>query len=367
MLLKAAHKPDYPFIIAIFLLTVFGVVALSSATAPFAIARFGDAYFYVKRQFLFGVLPGLVLFFFFLHFDYRKLKKFRWWFLAASVLFLILVFIPGLGESFGRTKSWVRIMNFSFQPAEIVKLLFIFFLASWLDNIGEHIKDFRRGLLPFIVFFGFISLLLIMQPDIGTLLIFFVIAFTMVYLAGARVAHLLFLGGIGILGLVGLALMAPYRAARFMTFLHPELDPQGVGYHINQAFLAIGSGGFWGLGFGHSRQKFQYLPEVASDSIFAVLAEELGFIFAFAFIVLLLWIFWRGLKIARRAPDVFSALLVQGIIVWFIFQSFVNVAAMTGLLPLAGVPLPFISHGGTALTMSLAAAGLVAAVSRRRL
>jgi len=159
--------------------------------------------------------------------------------------------------------------------------------------------------------------------------------------------------------------MAPYRAARLMTFLHPELDPQGIGYHINQAFLAIGSGGFWGRGFGMSRQKFQYLPEVAGDSIFAIIAEELGFFFGFILVFAYLYLMYRGFKIAQKAPDNFAKLLVVGVISWILIQSFVNIGAMVGLLPLTGVPLPFISYGGTAMAVLMGACGIVINISRQ--
>ena len=172
------------------------------------------------------------------------------------------------------------------------------------------------------------------------------------------------MGLIGAVVMAGMIFAAPYRLQRLSTFLHPELDPQGVGYHINQAFLAVGSGGVWGLGLGHSRQKFQYLPEVSADSIFAVIAEETGFVFSAGLVILILLIGWRGLKIAKKAPDEFSTLLVAGVMVWFVWQSFLNIGAMVGVLPLTGVPLPFVSHGGSAMLVALLAVGMVASVSK---
>ena len=187
----------------------------------------------------------------------------------------------------------------------------------------------------------------------------------MLYLAEVPKKYLAVMGLVGLLVMGGMVMAAPYRLQRLTTFLHPELDPQGQGYHINQAFLAIGSGGVWGLGLGHSRQKFQYLPEVSADSIFAVIAEETGFIFSIAFLVLILLIGWRGLKIAKQAPDEFGTLLTAGVVVWFVWQSFLNIGAMVGILPLTGVPLPFVSHGGSAMLVALTAVGMVASVSKK--
>ena len=187
----------------------------------------------------------------------------------------------------------------------------------------------------------------------------------MLFVAGARWSHILGLAGAGLSGLVLMIVMAPYRAARLMTFLHPELDPQGIGYHINQAFLAIGSGGILGRGLGHSLQKYQYLPEVHSDSIYAIIAEEMGLLFALAIVILLILIIARGFMVAKHAPDQFGRLLVSGIIIWFATQSFLNIGAIVGILPLTGVPLPFISHGGTALMIAMGAVGIVVNVSKQ--
>ena len=210
-----------------------------------------------------------------------------------------------------------------------------------------------------------IAILLILQPDLGTMTIIILVSLTVYFVGGANFLHLIGVGLGSLLALFVLVKIAPYRTARFMTFLHPELDPQGIGYHINQAFLAIGSGGFWGRGFGMSRQKFQYLPEVAGDSIFAIIAEELGFLGCAALIFGYLFLVYRGFKIAQNAPDNFAKLLVIGIMAWIIIQSFVNIGAMVGLLPLTGVPLPFISYGGTALAVLLAGCGIVINISRQ--
>jgi cell division protein FtsW len=232
---------------------------------------------------------------------------------------------------------------------------------------GDDLKDLHAGLVPFMIILGLMSVLILAQPDLGTLSVIAATAFIVYFIAGGAIAHLL---GLGILGMTvfGIAIKSsPYRAARLTTFLHPELDPQGVGYQINQALLAIGSGGFFGKGYGHSLQKFQYLPEVIGDSIFAVMSEELGFLLTTVFLLVFLFLLLRGLKIAESAPDDFGKYLVTGIMAWFGVQAFINIGAMVGILPITGVPLPFLSYGGTSLIVTLAAAGVVLNVSRESL
>jgi cell division protein FtsW len=210
-----------------------------------------------------------------------------------------------------------------------------------------------------------ISGLVILQPDLGTLLVIATIALAVYFSAGAKISHIFALLAAGVAGAVILIISAPYRAARLLAFLHPELDPSGIGYHINQALLAVGSGGFFGLGFGQSQQKFAYLPEVIGDSIFAIVAEELGFLFATALIILFLLLAWRGFLLVQSAPDDYARYIIIGIISWFVLQAFFNIAAMIGLIPLTGIPLPFISYGGTALASCLAASGILINISRQ--
>jgi len=229
----------------------------------------------------------------------------------------------------------------------------------------EGIKDAAYGLKPFLVIVGSIVFLIMLQPDMGTMVIIAITAFIIFYVAGAPLKHLAWI----LLGASGLFLLliklAPYRAARFTVFLNPALDPQGIGYHINQALLAIGSGGIFGLGLGHSRQKYLYLPEVTGDSVFAVIAEELGLIFAIVLIMIFLFLMYRGLQIARSAPDNFGKLVAVGITVWIVLQAFINIAAMVTLVPLTGIPLPFISYGSSALATSLAAMGILISISKQ--
>jgi len=287
-----------------------------------------------------------------------------WVFYFGSIALMAMVFFPGVGLELNGSHSWLNIFGYSFQPAEMAKLGLVVTAAALLSNKKRDLQDWQNGLLPVLVILAPILVLVLAQPDVGTLSILVIILFAMLFVAKVPKMYLFVLGVLGAAVLVAMVFAAPYRLQRLTVFLHPELDPQGIGYHINQAFLAIGSGGFWGLGLGNSLQKYQYLPEVSADSVYAVLAEELGFLFAAGLIVLILATVWRGLKIAKTTEDDFGRLLVVGIMSWFAWQSFLNIGAMVGVMPLTGVPLPFVSHGGTALMTALAAAGIVANVSR---
>lgn len=364
---KNARSVDYRLLIIVGVLLLFGFIMLASASGPLGYAKQnGDSLYYIKHQMILGLAPGLFGLYITSQIPYIFWKKKAQFLLVATLILLILVFIPGLGSEFGTSRSWINIFGFfSIQPAEIAKLTFLFYLAAWLELRGSYeVKDFHSGFLPFVLILGSVAGLIILQPDVGTLFIIAVTAVIVYFTAGASLAHVgvLLLGGLAAFTL--LIAVAPYRAARFTTFLYPELDPQGVGYHINQALLAIGSGGFFGLGYGHSRQKFEYLPEVSSDSIFAVVAEEMGFVFAVLLVLLFLWIFFRAVKIAKNAPDAFGKYIVVGIAVWLTLQAFVNIGSMVGLLPMTGVTLPFVSYGGTSLAISLTAIGVVLNVSR---
>lgn len=363
---KTLHKPDWAFIITLFLIVIFGLIMLSSASVSLSFEKFGENYYFVNHQILMGILPGIILFVIFALVDYRFWRKISFWLLIFSIFLLIAVFIPGIGAGYGTANSWINIAGISFQPSEFVKLTFLIYLASWLESRGKkRAGDFSEGLIPFLSVLSAIALLLILQPDIGTMTIIILISMAVYFVGGANLLHMIGMSILGFFGILLLGWLSPYRAARLMVFLHPELDPQGIGYHINQAFLAIGSGGLLGRGFGMSRQKFQYLPEVAGDSIFAVIAEELGFFIAAFLIAGFIYLMYRGFKIAQNAPDNYGKLLVIGIISWIIIQAFVNIGAMVGILPLTGVPLPFISYGGTAMFVLLGACGIVVNISRQ--
>ena len=358
------HKPDFLLIIVILLLVVFGLVAIASASSVVSHDQFGDNLAMLKNQLTHGVLIGLVAFITFAIIPYSFWKRVNLILLIVTLVLLAAVFIPQLGFQFGGAQRWINLGFFSFQPSELAKLTMILFFAAWLDKRGKGIRDFATGVVPFLLILGVVITLIILQPDLGTLSVIAATAIAMFFVAGARPWHLvaIFASAIALLGLA--IRIEPYRLARFTVFLNPAADPEGIGYQINQALLAVGSGGLFGQGLGQSRQKYNYLPEPAGDSIFAVMAEELGFLRISLVVLTFLTLGYLGFSVSRRAKDNFGKLLAVGITTWFVAQAFINIGALIGLLPLTGIPLPFISFGGTAIVVSMAAAGILVNVSR---
>lgn len=361
---NSSSRPDYVYIALVVALILIGLIALSSAGSVVGFERFDDTYFFLKRQLLYGLLLGgaacIV----------TSRVRYSWWeahafsFLIASVVLLLMVFVPGIGSSYGGASRWVGSGALSFQPTELVKLMFLLYLAALFAKRQQHIDDFSTGNAPFFIVLGMVLLLILLQPDLGSATVIATIAMAIYFAAGASWKYLAAIAGTGVFAVFLLIKTSSYRAARLTTFLHPELDPQGIGYHVNQALLAIGSGGLFGRGFGRSFQKFQYIPEVAGDSIFAVMSEELGFIIMVLFVALYLYFIYRGYYIARHAPDQFSKLIAVGITTWFAYQAFVNMGAMVAIMPLTGIPLPFISYGSSSLSVALASAGIMINISR---
>jgi cell division protein FtsW len=361
---RLSHNADYTLIILFGALVVFGLVMLSSASSVIGYDKFQDSYWYLKHQLLLGFLPGLFLFIILSRIDYRIWKRLSLLFLWISLGLLVLVFMPGISASYGKARSWINIGGFSLQPAEMVKLTLLLYLAFWLERRRERVQSFAHGVLPFMIYLILVGVLIILQPDIGTLSIILLTSFVLLYLAGARLKHLAILLVGFLTALAILIKIAPYRLDRLTAFINPNFQPEGIGYQVNQALLAIGSGGWFGLGLGHSNQKFQYLPEVVGDSIFAIIAEELGFVMIVILILVFLAIFYRIVKIAKNAPDFFGYLVAMGIGTWILGQFFVNIGAMARLLPLTGLPLPLISYGGTAMATTMAALGIVVNISK---
>lgn len=359
---KNKGKMDFWLLFLVFGLCIFGLLMIYSSSAVVSFEQHGVNNFYFKKQ-LMSLLIGLVSMAVASLIDYRFWKKYSVLFLGITILLLMSVFI--LGKETMGAQRWLSIGGISIQPSEIAKLTFIIYLAAWLEKRSENIKDFKYGFLPFLVILGTICFLIIKQPDMGTMSVIVATGITMFFISGASLVHL----GIGFVFLVGIFLLliksAPYRLQRFLVFLNPADEKLGAGYHINQALLAIGSGGLWGLGFGQSKQKYLYLPEPQTDSIFAIITEELGFLRAILVFVVFILIALRGFKIAKNAPDQFATLLAAGITVWIVIQFFINIGAMIGLMPLTGIPLPFISYGGSSLIILLTAVGILLNISKQ--
>lgn len=356
-------KLDRGLLYAFFALIVFGLIMIASAGISYSRTRFGDEYFFLKRQ-LIGVSIGLVVMYLTQKINYNFWKKISVPLFGLSIILLILVFIPGIGSRIYGASRWLQLGPISFQPAEMLKLAMILYLATWLESKKEKVADFSEGLIPFSIILMFVSFLLIKQPDVGTLGVVVLTSIAIFFISGSKISHMFLMGSIGIAALFTLIKVESYRMDRLMVFLHPELDPRGIGYQINQALLAIGSGGFWGVGLGESMQKFNYLPEPVGDSIFAIIGEELGMFGCLVLVGLFAIVVMRGIHIAKNAPDDFSRLTAIGIVSWIFFQFFINIGAITGLLPLTGIPLPFISYGGTSIIFLMASVGILFNISK---
>lgn len=335
-----------------------------SASAVLAWHDFGDRGYYLKRQLFFAGL-GCVVMWMAAKINFSWLREKTTALLIASFVLLTLVLIPGIGVIRGGARSWLGIGSFGIQPSEFMKLAIILFLAKWLSDRVGTIDRFTVTLLPALALVGLAFGLIMMQPDLGTGAVLVGSAMLMIYMAGAQLRHFVMLGAVGLAGLVGLIAAAPYRLKRIAAFLDPWQDPLGAGYQSIQSLYAIGPGGLAGLGLGQSRQKFSYLPEPQTDFIFSILAEETGFLGSAAVIILFSLLLWRGLRIAMRAPDGFTGLAAAGITMMIILQAFMNIGVVTGLLPVTGITLPLISYGGSSLTLTLAALGLLLNISRK--
>lgn len=346
-----------------FLIVIFGLVVLASAGIVEGQKRFGDSYYYIKHQLVYGVGFGLLVFWICSRISFRRWKTLALPLLICAIGLLMLVFIPDFGVGVRGAQRWVHLGVITVQPSEFLKFSLIVYLAAWFARRASG-KVSAAQLIPFFLILGFVGILLMLQPDFGTLGIILLIGLAMYFFSGARWRHIIILMlVIGILG-GGFALAAPYRFDRIKTFFNPSEDTQGISYHINQALISIGSGGLFGLGYGQSKQKFNYLPEPVGDSIFAILAEELGFVGAMALLGLYIAFLIALVRVAQKTNDPFARLFALGVAVWIGGQAFINVAAISGLMPLTGVPLPLMSYGSSSLVSIMAAMGIVKNVAQ---
>ena len=352
---KQTKSLDRRLLYLILILTSLGLIAVADASAPQALSVFGDKFYFVKQQAVWGGL-GIILMF-----AVSKLNPSFWEKIATplfflSIVLLALVLIPGVGTKTLGARRWIILGPISVQPSEIVKLT----LAIYLAKVAAKGKTS----LAFFVPLAAISALVMMQPDLGTTLVILAMGLSQIFVAGVNIFHFLAFAGMGsIIGFL-FAVTSEYRRNRLLTFLAQSQDPVGRDYHIRQVLLALGSGGIFGVGLGQSRQKFLFLPEAATDSVFAIIAEEVGFIGALALIAGFAFFIFISLKVASRTANKFSQILGVGIVIWIGGQTILNIGSMVALVPLTGVPLPFFSYGGSALTMILIACGILLSISR---
>ncbi len=355
--------PDILLMVGILSLLTIGIIMVYSSSSIWANYKFNDSFFFAKRQILFAGV-GIVAMFFIARIPYLFWRTHAKKLLIICFVFLIAVLIPGVGMVRGGAQSWIGVGAFSIQPSEFMKLGLIIFLAKFLAERQKYITSFQQGFLPALSLVMVAFALIMLQPDLGTGVVLVGTCMLMIFVAGARWAHFIGLGLIGLAGFVALIASAPYRIKRITAFLNPWEDPLGSGFQIIQSLYAIGPGGLMGLGLGQSLQKFFYLPEPQTDFIFAILAEELGFLGGSFVLLLFLLILWRGIRVALYAPDLYGSLLALGIIGMISIQVMINISVVTGLIPVTGITLPFLSYGGSSLTLTLCSVGILLSVSR---
>jgi cell division protein FtsW len=354
---------DYIFLFAVIALCAVGLTMIFSASPTMAM-KYGDTLYFVKRH-LFYLVLGFAALYYAYRLDLDKLKHSAVAVMIIAVALLVAVFLPGVGRKVLGASRWIDLGILSFQPSELIKFAMVLFLAKWLADRKTLITDPIRGFLPPLLWLGLVSVLIMKQPDMGTNLAIAGTFFAMLFVAGADLRHL---GGLALLGLtaiVGLSITEPYRLRRLLAYLDPWQDPQGIGFHIIQSLLAVGSGGLFGLGLGASRQKFFYLPQQFTDFIFAILCEELGLLGGASVVALFTLFAARGFMIALAAKDDFKRFLAVGLVSWLTIQAMINIMVVLGVIPTTGIPLPFISYGGTATIINLFAVGVVLNVSRK--
>jgi cell division protein FtsW len=363
-MLTKPHGMDNTLLILIGILVGCGFLIFTSASLGL-LARDGASFASVAfSQFTFGVLGGGIALFITSNIHYRHWRKYAFYIFLLSLGLTALVFVPGLGMTHAGATRWLDLGITTVQPSEFLKIGFVIYIATWFSGVHRKIHQWRYGVGPFVGILGITAFIMLLQPDTDTFVIMAAAGLAMFLVAGARWRDIGFLIVVGLVLLAILATLRPYVMERMLTFMNPGADPLGSGYQIQQSLIAVGSGGVVGRGFGQSIQKFEYLPEPIGDSIFAVYAEEFGFVGAVILILAFLSFTLRGYKVATQADDMFGTLLVVGFITIVIAQTFLNIGAMLAIAPLSGLPLPFISHGGTALMATLAAMGIVLNVSK---
>jgi len=350
-------RVDRWMLLGVFVLSLFGVLMVYDSSVAIAIRDFAYQYYYARQQLLWLGL-GLV------GLSIGSKIPYKAWYNAAlplllgTLVLLMAVFIPGIGVRTMGAHRWINLGFTILQPAELAKFTIILYLSAWFSHPEKN------RFWSFLLLLGMVVGLILLEPDLGTGVVILLIALSIYFFSNSPIKHLVFLLPIAAFGIILLALIAPYRAQRLMTFFNPQHDPLGSSYQIRQVLLALGSGGWTGVGIGKSREKYEYLPEANTDSIFAIIGEEVGFVGALTVILAYVFIIWRGFRIATRAPDTFGGLFALGLTMWVAIQTIVNLGSMVAMLPLTGVPLPFVSYGGSSLILLLSAMGILLNISK---
>ena len=356
-------KIEFTLLLSVILISIFGIIMIYSASNIWAEYKYNDPYKYLKNQSLFFVI-GLILLYFVSKINYKKYYKYSNKILFICIILLILVLIPGIGSIRNGSRSWFGIGSFGIQPSEFAKLGLIIFVSKYLSNNPNSMKDIKRGVIPILIVIMFVFGLIMLQPDFGTGVVIVTSIIGIMFVAGLNINIFIKFGIIGIVGMIILIIIAPYRLKRILSFLNPWSDPLGSGFQIIQSLYSIGPGGIFGLGFGNSIQKHFYLPEPQTDFIFSIISEEFGIIVILITSILFILIFYSSLKISIKCEDLFGKYLSFGITFGIIFQTVLNLSVVVGLVPVTGVTLPFLSYGGSSLIILMISIGIVLNISR---
>ena len=357
-------KETQNLLITATILICAGIVMVYSSSSIYAYEKFHDSSFYLKRH-LAHFLIGLALAIFFINYDYMKIKKSARVLIFISILILVAVLIPGIGHKAGGARRWIKLGFLGFQPSEFVGLFLIVYLSDLLERKQPHIRNFLYGFLPPFLVSGFVVLLILLQPDLGSAIALLIVSLIMLFASGVNALHFAPFMALAAPVFYFLIFRVPYRLRRIVGYLDPWRDAQDAGFQIVQSFLALGSGGIFGLGLGCSRQKLFYLPQAHTDFIFSIIGEELGLIGTIGILSLFTIFVWQGLKISMRARDMFSKFLALGITVNIALKAIVNIAVSTGAIPTKGLPLPFVSYGGTALVINMVSVAILVSIANK--
>ena len=359
---KRLGQIDYGIFYTVIILLCIGIVMVYSASSYYAMFKNQDSMYYLKRQIMIAPL-GIIAMYFMMCFDYHKIKRYTVALMIGSIPLLLAVFFF---EGTNGAQRWIRLGPLSFQPSDLAKYVVVLFLAMSLERKGEGVKDFKTGIIPYLGISGFYAAIVLAEKNLSIAGVIMIVTFIMLFAAGGRIKHLFgYVAPALVSCAVAFTVLEPYRMKRLMNFTNPWKDPTGDGYQLIQSFYSLGAGGLTGLGLGQSRQKTLYMPEPHNDFIFSIIGEELGLLGCLVIIALFIIFVWRGIIVAMKAKDVYGSLLAVGITSVIAVQSLINIAVVTGSMPVTGVPLPFISYGGTALVINLTAVGILLNISRQ--
>jgi len=334
-----------------------------SASSIYALERYNDSTFFLRRHIIFLII-GSILTLLVMSVDYKKFRKWAKPLLASSIFLLILVLVPHIGREVSGAQRWFRLRFISFQPSELANIAVIIYTADFISRKNEYIKTFWKGFVPPIAVLGSTALLILIQPDLGTVLALGLVVFIMLFVAGVRLTYLFSLVLASVPLLYVLIFSVPYRRMRMMAFLNPWADPKGTGFQVIQSQIALGSGGIFGVGLGHSKQKLFYLPAAHTDFIFSIIGEELGLLGTVGVIILLIIFIQQGLKIIKNSTDKFGYFLSLGLVIMISLKAIINIGVSCGIFPTKGLPLPFISYGGSSFIFDMISVGILMNIAR---